>query len=105
MRTHHRPPPHARETGLRGVAGVAVVCHNSLTASILPRPDGSTPDVAEELCPGSVFLLQASPSSTTSADAHRPPLPAQPPWRHEYGGRMVLPADASGLQARFGNWV
>ncbi|MEU6008620.1 hypothetical protein [Streptomyces sp. NPDC047453] len=33
------------------------------------------------------------------------PLPAQPLGRHEYGGRMVLSADAGRLRTRFDNRV
>ncbi|MEU5893305.1 class I SAM-dependent methyltransferase [Streptomyces sp. NPDC047461] len=91
------------ETGLRGVADVAV-CHNTLACLDPSSRRRLYPAVAEALCPGGVFLLQLPPARLPRVRTVHP-LPAQTLGRHEYGGRMVLSADAGRIRTRFDYWV
>ncbi|MGW1627369.1 class I SAM-dependent methyltransferase [Streptomyces sp. NPDC002172] len=84
-RTGHRPPCTLPETGLRGVAGVAV-CHNTLACLDPSSRRRLHPAVAEALCSGGVFLLQLSLARLPRLRTVHP-LPAQTLGRHEYGGR------------------
>ncbi|MER5602517.1 class I SAM-dependent methyltransferase [Streptomyces sp. NPDC002265] len=65
------------ETGLRGVAGVAI-CHNTLACLDPSSRRRLHPAVTEALCPGGVFLLQLPPAARLPRVRTVHPLPAQP---------------------------
>ncbi|MFJ6087885.1 class I SAM-dependent methyltransferase [Streptomyces sp. NPDC092369] len=91
------------EARLRGVADVAV-CHNTLACLDPSSRRRLYPAVAEALTPGGVFLLHLPPAHLPRMPTVRP-LPPQRLGRHEYGGHMVLSAEAGRIRTRCDYWV
>ncbi|WP_329557177.1 class I SAM-dependent methyltransferase [Streptomyces sp. NBC_00696] len=91
------------EARLRGVADIAV-CHNTLACLDPSSRRRLYPAVAEALSPGGLFLLHLPPANLPRTPTVRP-LPPQRLGRHEYGGHMVLSAEAGRIRTRFDYWV
>ncbi|AZQ32766.1 class I SAM-dependent methyltransferase [Streptomyces cyaneochromogenes] len=91
------------EAALREVADVGI-CHNTVACLRPTARRALWPAVADALVPGGVFLVQLPPERLPDGEATHV-LPAQTMGRHEYGGRMVMSADADRIRTRFDYWV
>lgn len=104
MRT--RVTVHSRtldEAALQDVADVAV-CHNTIGCLHPAARHALWPAVAGALVPGGLLLLQLPPAGLPREEATHA-LPTQRIGQHEYGGRMVVSADANRIRTRFDYWV
>lgn len=104
VRTRVTVYPHRLdEAALREVADVGI-CHNTIACLHPAARRALWPAVADALVPGGVFLVQLPPDRVPHGGAIHV-LPAQKVGRHEYGGRMVMSADADRIRTRFDYWV
>ncbi|WP_399894351.1 class I SAM-dependent methyltransferase [Streptomyces sp. BBFR51] len=91
------------ETGLRGVADVAI-CHNTVACLAPDARQALWPAIARALVPGGSLLFQLPPDRLPRTDVVRV-FPRQRIGQHEYGGHMVMSAVEGRIRTRCHYWV